>query len=192
MIQIAESIRVYVNGIVNLLKQIIMEKVKKSVKKAKLGDQVKPTPDSTGYYSKKVVKAYGEKDFAGAKKASDDVARQSKKGKPGYDANGFPVKKKMKSGGSLKPVAADQKGLAKLPTPVRNKMGYQKDGGKMKKAKSGVSLSPSKQSVSDELGGYKRVIGKNYSGKAKAGKSVKKAMGGMKMMMSGGKCKYGC
>ena len=46
-------------------------------------------------------------------------------------------KKKMKSGGSLKPVAADQKGLAKLPTPVRNKMGYQKVGGKTKKAMSG-------------------------------------------------------
>ena len=75
-----------------------MAKVKK---RAANGDQVKPTADSTAYYSKKVLKAYGEKDFAGAKKASDDVARQSKKGKPGYDANGFPVKKKMKSGGSL-------------------------------------------------------------------------------------------
>ena len=117
------------------------------VKKAQVG----ATADSTGYYSKKVLKSYGEKDFAGAKKASDDVARQSKKGKPGYDANGFPVKKKMKSGGALKPVAADQKGLSKLPTAVRNKMGYQKTGGK-----------------------------------------TKKAMGGMKMMKGGGKCKYGC
>lgn len=127
-----------------------MASVKKSVKKAKVGDQVKPTPDSTAYYSKKVLKAYGEKDFPGAKKASDDVARQGKKGKPGYDANGFPIKKKMKDGGSLKPVPAEKKkSLGKLPTPVRNKMGFQKDGGEMKKAKSG-------------------------------------------MMMSGGKCKYGC
>jgi hypothetical protein len=138
----------------------------------------------------------------------------------------------MKSGGSLKPVDASKNpGLSKLPTAVRNKMGYQKNGGKMMKAKSGATLSPSKQSVSDELGGYKRVIGKNYSAKAmygtsmmkmggkaakqaavaiamkKAGKSPKKkmqyggsaasmapkkAMGGMKMMMGGGKCKYGC
>jgi len=71
--------------------------------------------------------------------------------------------------------------------------GVIKNGGKMKKAKSGATLSPSKQSVSDELGGYKKVIGKNYSGKAKSGASIKKkAMGGMKMMKGGGKCKYGC
>lgn len=37
--------------------------------------------------------------------------------------------KKMAKGGSLKPVPADKVGLAKLPTPVRNKMGYQKKGG---------------------------------------------------------------
>ena len=70
--------------------------------------------------------------------------------------------------------------------------GVIKNGGKLKKAKSGATLSPSKNSVSSELGGYKKVIGKNY-GKAKAGASVKKkAMGGMKMMKGGGKCKYGC
>ena len=46
----------------------------------------------------------------------------------------FRVKKKM--GGSLKPVdPKTQKGLSKLPTKVRNKMGYMQDGGKvMKKA----------------------------------------------------------
>jgi hypothetical protein len=108
------------------------------VKKAQVGEKVKATPDSTAYYSKKVLKAYGEKDFPGAKKASDDVVRQGKKGKPGYDASGFPVKKKMKSGGSLKAVPEDKKGsLGKLPTPVRNKMGFQKSGGKVKKAKMG-------------------------------------------------------
>jgi hypothetical protein len=43
----------------------------------------------------------------------------------------------MKNGGSLKPVPADKKGLAKLPTPVRNKMGFQKNGGSTKKCKYG-------------------------------------------------------
>ena len=43
----------------------------------------------------------------------------------------FRVKKKM--GGSLKPVdPKTQKGLSKLPTEVRNKMGYMQDGGKVK------------------------------------------------------------
>ena len=44
------------------------------------------------------------------------------------------IKKKM--GGPLKPVdPKTQKGLSKLPTKVRNKMGYMKDGGKVKKKK---------------------------------------------------------
>ena len=41
--------------------------------------------------------------------------------------------KKMKAGGSLKPVPADKVGLSKLPTAVRNKMGYQKKGGSVKR-----------------------------------------------------------
>ena len=34
---------------------------------------------------------------------------------------------------SLKPVPEDNVGLSKLPTPVRNKMGYMKKGGKVGK-----------------------------------------------------------
>ena len=41
---------------------------------------------------------------------------------------------KMRAGGSLKPVDKSKNpGLAKLPTPVRNKMGFMKMGGKTKK-----------------------------------------------------------
>ena len=39
---------------------------------------------------------------------------------------------KYKKGGSLKSVPTDAKGLSKLPTSVRNKMGYMKHGGKVK------------------------------------------------------------
>jgi hypothetical protein len=43
---------------------------------------------------------------------------------------------RMKMGGSLKPVDKTKKpGLAKLPTAVRNKMGYKKNGGVMSKKK---------------------------------------------------------
>ena len=38
---------------------------------------------------------------------------------------------KKAMGGSLKAVPADNKGLKKLPTQVRNKMGYMKKGGKV-------------------------------------------------------------
>jgi hypothetical protein len=42
--------------------------------------------------------------------------------------------KKMQSGGSLKAVDSYKNpGLSKLPTEVRNKMGYMKNGGKAKK-----------------------------------------------------------
>ena len=46
---------------------------------------------------------------------------------------GGTVKPKMKMGGSLKPVPADKVGLSKLPKAVRNKMGFQKKGGSVKK-----------------------------------------------------------
>ncbi len=44
-----------------------------------------------------------------------------------YD--GKPIE--LKDGGSLKAVPADKKGLKKLPTEVRNKMGFMKKGGKV-------------------------------------------------------------
>jgi hypothetical protein len=40
--------------------------------------------------------------------------------------------KKMAEGGQLKEVPEDNTGLSKLPTEVRNKMGYMKEGGKTK------------------------------------------------------------
>ena len=42
-----------------------------------------------------------------------------------------------KSGGDMKTVPAGNKGLAKLPTEVRNRMGYAKKGGSVKAAKHG-------------------------------------------------------
>jgi hypothetical protein len=51
---------------------------------------------------------------------------------------------KMKMGGSLKAVGADKPGLKKLPTAVRNKMGYQKNGGATK-AKCGTCMPKKKK-----------------------------------------------
>jgi hypothetical protein len=51
----------------------------------------------------------------------------------GADGNCVMSRPKFKSGGSLKSVPADKVGLAKLPTAVRNKMGFQKKGGSVKK-----------------------------------------------------------
>tara|TARA_R100001126_G_C4822212_1_gene147304 strand:- start:31 stop:777 length:747 start_codon:yes stop_codon:yes gene_type:complete len=48
--------------------------------------------------------------------------------------------KKAKMGGKLKEVPSDNKGLGKLPKEVRNKMGYMKYGGSMKKAMYGAKM----------------------------------------------------
>jgi len=45
---------------------------------------------------------------------------------------GMMNKRPMYKDGSLKPVPAENKGLSKLPTKVRNKMGFMKKGGKVK------------------------------------------------------------
>jgi hypothetical protein len=82
----------------------------------------------------------------------------------------------MKSGGSLKAVdKAKKPGLAKLPTAVRNKMGYQKNGG-VTKAKSGASIKKA---------GFGNFLGKVGKGLGKAalgftGLGVAKALFGKK------------
>ena len=51
---------------------------------------------------------------------------------------GGKVHKKMSSGGStMKEVPANNAGLKKLPTEVRNKMGFKKSGGAVKKMRAG-------------------------------------------------------
>jgi hypothetical protein len=66
------------------------------------------------------------------------------------DANGncVPVRK-AKVGGSLKPVPTNKVGLSKLPTAVRNKMGYQKSGGTMKKAAGGPIIDKLKAKLAE-------------------------------------------
>ena len=53
--------------------------------------------------------------------------------KKGMARGGAMMKKKGMAMGGLKKPAAGAKGLKKLPTPVRNKMGYMNKGGTMKK-----------------------------------------------------------
>ena len=55
----------------------------------------------------------------------------TKKGKKNLKAEKKRVVRELKDGGSLKPVPAGKKGLKKLPTKVRNKMGFMKKGGRV-------------------------------------------------------------
>ena len=64
-------------------------------------------------------------------------------------AKGGPV------GSGLKPVPADNKGLSKLPTPVRNKMGFMKDGGMVKKRAKSKSKKSRGMGVAKRGGKFK-------------------------------------
>ena len=64
-------------------------------------------------------------------KTLDEVKNTStKKTKTDTGASAY-MTPKYKAGGKLKAVPAGNKGLSKLPTSVRNKMGYMKKGGKI-------------------------------------------------------------
>ena len=101
--------------------------------------QVTPKGYSTGGRIEKVPGGY-------SKEGSGRISDKGLKGRSPTEAfkqkemfkgssKGMRVKKAM--GGSLKPVDKNKNpGLAKLPTQVRNKMGYMKDGGKVKAKKS--------------------------------------------------------
>ena len=88
--------------------------------------QVTPKGYKKGGLSKKpkvrkigVIGVGKAKDYPGIK----EIIKMNKQGKKRFG---------MKMGGALKPVdPKTQKGLSKLPTEVRNKMGYMKKGGKV-------------------------------------------------------------
>jgi hypothetical protein len=70
--------------------------------------------------------------------------------------------KKFASGGALKEVdSSDNPGLSKLPTEVRNKMGYMKKGGMAKKYKEGGMMD--KKDMAQDKKTAKKAIGMHES-----------------------------
>ena len=69
----------------------------------------------------RLIKAYGIKQKAYGGKIKKKMM------------GGMVKKKMMAGGGGLKDVPSGNTGLGKLPTPVRNKMGFKASGGKIKK-----------------------------------------------------------
>ena len=116
------------------------------------------------------------------KKAMGGYAMKAKSGKSFPDLTGDGKVTKadilkgrgvIKNGGKMK-----AKGGAALKKQAAIAMAMKAAGKKPKKARGGATLSPSKKSVSSNLGGYKRTIGKSMRN-------------GGKMKM-GGKCRGGC
>jgi hypothetical protein len=97
--------------------------------------------------------------------------------------------KKFGSGGALKAVdSSDNPGLSKLPTEVRNKMGYMKKGGMAKKYKEGgmmdkKDMAQDKKTVKKAVGMHEKQL---HGGKKSDLAALKK--GGMAKMKKGGSC----
>lgn len=108
--------------------------MKKVIKKAQNGTK---TADSTAYFSKKVKSfkelAKGEKGNTEISKfnkrffeiesgkAAGNQLRQDKKGKPGFDANGFPIKKKKAKSGATIEKAKDGKWIQKATASIKRR-----------------------------------------------------------------------
>jgi archaellum component FlaD/FlaE len=83
---------------------------------------------------------------------------------------GGSVKKKMAMGGKMKPVDKKKNpGLAKLPTEVRNKMGFMKKGGMAKKKMMGGGMTIKKMKHGGKAGKCPR-DGIAMKGKTRAGR----------------------
>lgn len=96
----------------------------------------------------------------------------------------------MKMGGSLKPVdKAKNPGLAKLPTAVRNKMGYKKYGGSVDMMQAGgvVKSQPKRVGPVDRNGAYLEVQERTLAGKKVAAPKLTKdkELGATKMKKGG-------
>ena len=115
------------------------KKVAKKSKGMKRGGMMK----SKGYRRGGMMKSKGMKRGGMMKsKMASKGGKMGGKMAPGYQYGGVADKargmgkgtKKMNTGGmaNKKPVPESNKGLKKLPKDVRNKMGYMKNGGKVK------------------------------------------------------------
>ena len=119
-------------------KEPTKEMIEKQQEKETPFDKIVRENSETGEANKKAKKR------GAMTKAESDKKLTSKMTKAELRANQSPSeaktmlekKKKMKAGGALK--APANPGLKKLPTKVRNKMGYMKAGGKVGYSKGGI------------------------------------------------------
>jgi len=139
---------------------------------------------------------------ASKKQAAVAIAMKKAGKKPKMEMGGVAPKKAMmgetmmakpmmKMGGSLKSVDKTKNpGLAKLSTPVRNKMGYKKYGGDVDMMQAGgvVKTQPKRVGPVDPDGAYTKVQERNLppvNAKTKVSLAPDKELGATKMKMGG-------
>jgi hypothetical protein len=97
---------------------------RRRVKQKLLGVTKKGESKDIGKAGYPVSETMRELGYTGSRKAKVDLTDKE------LEALGFQIKK---AGGMLKSIPTGNKGLPNLPTPVRNKMGFKKYGGKIKR-----------------------------------------------------------
>ena len=115
-----------------------------------IGERLKNAFDLTGKDIGNAVKYV--KSFFDNKKNMGGMMNARKKNMGLKMANGGPVDS------GLKPVPSGNKGLSKLPTPVRNKMGFMKKGGMVKKRAKSSSKKSRGMGAAKRGGSFKGVF----------------------------------
>jgi len=97
--------------------------------KMKAGGSIPDNVKNPSLYSKAKSKAKAKFDVYPSAYANAYMVKEYKNMGGTYAAKGGAISKKAGGDVSLKPIPKDNKGLGKLPTKVRNKMGYMANGG---------------------------------------------------------------
>ena len=115
--------------------------------KMKEGGSIPDNVKNPKLYSKAKSQAKAKFDVYPSAYANAYMVKEYKKMGGTYAAKGGAIRKKSGGDVSLKQVPKGNKGLGKLPTKVRNKMGYMKNGGTvmMVQGRGCGAIDPSKQ-----------------------------------------------
>jgi hypothetical protein len=191
-----KSVLPEIKNLTSRQKQMVRDEIARQYKKPTLADKAKDVVDKAKVMAKKVNKKMPS--ITALSIAAQNPNNQT------TNLNEVIVKPKTyRMGGALKPVPSEKKGLSKLPTEVRNKMGYMMGGGKMEYAMGGMMENKIKRLENREKSlvarGSKavdegrerkadRLLGRaarveNRLIKAKESAPVKKMMGGGKLDM---------
>ena len=119
-----KSVLPEIKNLTSRQKQMVRDEIARQYKKPTLVDKAKDVVDKAKVMAKKVNKKMPS--ITALSIAAQNPNNQT------TNLNEVIVKpKNYRMGGALKPVPSEKKGLSKLPTAVRNKMGYMMGGGKL-------------------------------------------------------------
>jgi hypothetical protein len=119
-----KSVLPEIKNLTSRQKQMVRDEIARQYKKPTMADKAKDVVDKAKVMAKKVNKKMPS--ITAVSIAAQNPNSQT------TNLNEVIVKPKTyRMGGALKPVPSEKKGLSKLPTAVRNKMGYMMGGGKL-------------------------------------------------------------